>query len=130
MMLADLRSYILAEATVAALIVDRFYANAARASPTSPYCVYRVVAETVENTHDAEEAELNVDTVQIDVYGDTFASVSGVKDALKKRLNSKAAIQDDTDFGYIEWQSAFSDYEESTNEHRWTITIGVTWKAV
>lgn len=131
-MLEDLRAYIVADSAIQALIgatKSRFYfdrvPNGLR--PVYPLCVFSLIDERVNNTHDtgANESEINIDIVQIDVYAESGSSALAVKDALKARLNSANFTQGSTRFGYIEWDGANSSYQQEIEKHTCTVSVSV-----
>ena len=127
-MLNDLRSYILADSGVSALIGTRFRLGLIPQNATYPYCRYSLVSEIIENTHsDVADKTFNRDIVQIDVFGKSAVGVLAVKDALRDALNSKSFIKDDTNFGYIELDNSSSDYEPDTELFRQTISFRINW---
>lgn len=128
-MLADLRSYILADATVSGLIAARFYLDKLPQNPTYPACEYGMVDESVMNTH-SDSSTLNRDIVQIDVYAKKAVQALNVKEAIKSRLNGAAVTQGTTIFGYIEWQGADSGYEPEIELFRQMISISILWSPV
>lgn len=128
-MLADLRTYILADTPTSSLLSTRLYLQRIPAETALPHARYFTVAEDVQNAHNDGTEVLNKDLVQLDVYAGTATEALAIKEALKLRLNSKAFTQGSTVFGYIEWQNATGDYEATSEEFSQTITVSITWSA-
>lgn len=129
-MLADLRTYILADSNISGFLSNRLHSDRIPKNSTYPVANYAVKSEEVTNTHGSDLKELNRDVVQIDVYAKSGAEARDLKNALKLRLNSKNLTQGNTRFGYIEWDGSFSSYETETELFRQVTTIKVTWSPV
>ncbi len=131
-MLNDFRTYLLADAGVAALIGTRFRLGKIPQNAAYPYCRYALISEIVENTHaDADPTKtINRVLVQIDVFDKSAVVVLNVKDALRDAVNSKSFIQDNTNFGYVEIENSGSDYEPDTELFRQMIVFRIIWSPV
>lgn len=128
-MLADLRTYVLADTTISGLISTRLFLQRVPMETVLPHGSYQVLAEDVNNSHDGGVEVLNRDLVQFDLYADTATEALTIKEAFKTRLNSKKFTQGTTLFGYIEWQNASSGYESQSEEFSQTITVSIMWSA-
>ena len=126
-MMADLRSYVLADSTISDLIGTRMHLDRIPQNSQFPNCEYAIVSEQVLNTHGLDASNLNEDTIQIDVYSKKASEALTIKEALKTRLNSKRVTQGSTNFQYIEWDSSNSGYESEIEIFRQIITITVMW---
>ena len=126
-MMADLRSYVLADSTISGLIGTRMPLDRIPPHSAYPNVEYSIIDENVRNTHGADTSDLNEDTIQIDVYSKKASQALSVKNALKDRLNSKRVTQGSTVFQYIEWSSASSSYESEIEIFRQIITLTVMW---
>ena len=126
-MMADLRSYCLADSTVSSLIGTRFHLDRIPQNQTLPNVRYSILAESVTNTHGADTAHLNDDAIRIEVFSKKASDGLAIKDALKSRLNSKRVTQGTTVFQLIEWSTSQSDYDDDFELFRQIITINVMW---
>ena len=111
----DLRDYILADATVAAAIVDRLYPSHARETPTAPYAVYSVTSDVPNYTHDDQNGggTPQRETVwQIDIFGETAVSAEDVCDAIRARVEATKFTQGSTDFGAVFVDTEFDNFED------------------
>ena len=126
-MMADLRSYCLADATVSGLIGTRFHLDRIPQNQKLPNVRYSILSESVTNTHGADTAELNDDAIRIEVFSKKASDGLAIKDALKTRLNSKRVTQGATNFQLIEWSTSQSDYDNDFELFRQIITINVMW---
>ena len=126
-MMADLRSYVLADSTIKGLIGTRMHLDRIPQNSQFPNCEYGIVSERVLNTHGLDASLLNEDIIQIDVYSKKASEALSIKEALKTRLNSKRVTQGTTNFQYIEWDSSNSSYESDVEIFRQIITITVMW---
>lgn len=107
----DLRSYILADSTVASLIVARLYAMLAPPAATLPYVVHHMIASVPSYVHDGS-TPFGETLYQLDIFGTTAASAQAVCDAIRSRVEGKTFTQGSTDFGACFVDSETDNFHE------------------
>lgn len=85
-MLADLRTFILADGTVAGLIGNRLYPHKLLQGAPFPAVTYQVISEVRGHKMNGPDG-LPATRVQIDCWGRTFASVSAIAAAILAHLD-------------------------------------------
>lgn len=99
----DLRARIIADGTVAGLIVARFYNGKAGQNPALPYCISNVISDALQYTHDDDTAKKPIGPLsfQVDVFADNADSADAVADAITDLLRGTKFTQGTTDFGSV-----------------------------
>lgn len=82
-----LRAYLLADATVSGLIGTRFTPLAEAQRQARPYAVYQRISTEIIRSLKANSG-LRWARVQVDCYGDTYASAKAVAHAISERIDS------------------------------------------
>lgn len=82
---ADVRTFILAQPAVTALIDARFYPLRLPQGPTLPAVTYQTIFGTSLVTHQGA-ADYGRGRLQLDCWADTYASAIAVKEAIRKAL--------------------------------------------
>ena len=88
-----LRAFILADATVAALIGTRMYALILPQNPTMPALTYTIFGAGGILSHDGPSG-LENPTVQIDAWGTTYSDAFELAEAVRVRLNGYSGLLD------------------------------------
>lgn len=85
-MLSDLRTFVLADGTVAGLVALRMYPSVLPQAPTLPAITYNTISAIRQNTMDGPDG-LPSKRIQIDSWGSTFAQAVSLADAIRQRLD-------------------------------------------
>ena len=115
-MLSALRTYIIADSAVAALIGTRFYPNTAPQNPTKPYCTYQPISEFRRPTMRHDD-NLPSARVQIDCWSTSVDQARAVADAIRALFHyyepeSISGVQG------VFADNGFEGYEPETLLHR------------
>lgn len=82
----DLRSYLLAQSTINALIVDRLYPLRLPQGATLPAVTYQRIFGAQAVSHDGA-SDLGRARLQLDCWADTYAVMASLADALRAALS-------------------------------------------
>jgi len=83
-----LKTYLLADITLSALIGNKFYALLASQKATLPFCTFQKIStQTIDNIVSFDNVV--IERWQIDCYGSTMDSVEAIKKAVFDRLHKK-----------------------------------------
>lgn len=86
-----LRTFMLADATIAGLVGTRVYPNILPQSPTVPAISYQFISGTDDVTTDGPSGLANP-TIQIDCWATTYAAMDGLFQAVRKRINGYSGL--------------------------------------
>ncbi len=125
-MIADLRTYILANSAISDEIDTRLYPTRAPQGSTKPYAVINTVGERSVDTHN-DSGLLHEDTVEIVIYADTITKVYEIHDDMRSLLSNAKFAQGSTTFGKTRWIRFDTDYEESAEIFEGAFTLEITW---
>lgn len=84
--LSDVRTYLLADATLGGLVGSRVYPLILPQSPTMPAVTVSVVSGDRHHSTDGPSG-LATPRVQVDCWGSTYSSANDVFEAVRKRLD-------------------------------------------
>lgn len=96
-----LRTFLLADATIAGLVGARMYPTKTPQNPTTPYIRFSLQSGESFNSTDGPSG-LENPVFQIDAIDTTYAGATAVADAIRLRLNGYAG-----DMGGVEVQGVF-----------------------
>ena len=86
----DLRTYLLADATISGLVGTRIDPNKLSQNPTLPAVTYTMISAQRPSNADSP-AIVTGQRIQIDCWGSTYAQAVNVFEAIRKRLNGKSS---------------------------------------
>lgn len=125
-MIQDLRTYILADASIAAVIGDRFYPiKADQVSGASAYATYYVINSTTLDTH-ADSGLLRRDMIRINLYAPTATAILDLSELFRTRLSNQRTALGSYD-AHIVWESFANGYSDNDEIHDSAITLSITW---
>jgi hypothetical protein len=123
----DLRAVLLADATVTGLVIDRVDWGSRRQGAPLPAMVLYVVSGAEGYTLKGADG-LSITRVQIDCYGDTYASAKTLSRAVISALGGYS----DTDFPGVFHVGTRDDREGGSNEadrpFRTSLDFNVNWR--
>lgn len=85
-MLSDLRTFLLADGTIAGLVATRIYPSILPQSPTLPAITYSTVSASRQNTMDGPDG-LPSKRIQIDAWSSSFAQAAALSNAIRVRID-------------------------------------------
>jgi len=125
-MIQDLRTYILDDAAIAAVIGDRFFPmKADQVDGTDPYAVYYFVNSTTLDTH-ADSGLLRRDMIRINLHAPTASAILDLSELFRTRLSNKRVALGSYDV-HIVWESFANGYSDQDELHDSAITLSITW---
>ena len=125
-MITDLRTYILADTAISAVIGTRLYPVVAdQVSGTESYAVYSTIASTTRDCH-TDSGVLRNDMVSISIHCPTATLAMTTAQLFRDRLSNNR-----TDLGsydaYISVENFTHNYSDDDETHSATITLSITW---
>lgn len=81
-----LRTYIISDVTVGALVSTRMYPNKLPQNPTMPAITYQYIGGDSVMSHDGASG-LGNPIMQIDCWGSTYSEMDALFEAVRKRIN-------------------------------------------
>ena len=96
-MKAALRSYLLADSTIAGMIIDRIYWQQRERGEPLPCLVLTRVSGTTGQTHGGADTLVR-SRIQVNCLADTRAAADALESAVMARLNGRAFTQDGVTF--------------------------------
>jgi hypothetical protein len=125
-MRADLRSYILADTAIEAIIGSRFYPEVAlQEDGTEAYAVYSTLSSTTLDTHN-DSGLLIRDLIDLSIHAPTITGVYELSELLRTRLSNKRITLGSYD-SHIVWQGLNTGYSDDDEIYSASITLEVTW---
>ena len=125
-MRADLRTYIIGDTAIAAVISTRLYPEVAlHISGSDPYAVYTTLSSRTMDTHN-DVGLLMVDLVDLSIFAPTITEVYNLAELLRIRLSNVR-----TDLGsydaHIVWRGLNTSYSDDDELYSASITLEITW---
>jgi len=124
---------IAADATANTLMGGRVYPNVLKQETTYPAAAVNLISNTPTNTK-GQASDLDIATVQVDVYGETYTSTAAASAAIRTALDYKSGTVNLTGGGtvvvrHLEYKGQQDGYTENAELHRiintYTISIEV-----
>lgn len=110
----DLRTEVLADAGISALIGTRYYPGVLPQKPTYPAVVAQVVSNVDEPTLDGV-ANIVRARVQINAWAETYASARSVVDSVRALLDGTTGTWSGTKVGSVRVENEIDTYGEETS---------------
>lgn len=117
MMLSDLRTFLLADGTVAGLVATRIYPSVLPQAPTLPAITYSTISAVRDHTMAGPDG-LPSKRIQIDAWGSTFAQVAALADAIRERLDGHLGAMGSTEVKGVFASTERHLYESETKLYR------------
>lgn len=108
-----LRTLIAADTTANALLAGRVYAGVLMQQTEYPAAAINIVDDTPHNTKTAA-SDLDRVLVQVDVYGNTYASAAAVSAAIRAAID----YQTSGDLAHIEFKRSLDMYSDVAEKYR------------
>lgn len=125
-MKAELRTYILADAAVSAIIGNRLYPEVAHQQDGSePYAIYKTLNSTTLDTH-LDAGLLYEDLIDLSVHAPTITQVYQLSDALRPLLSNKRIELSPYNL-HIVWSGMNTGYTDNDEIASASITLDITW---
>jgi hypothetical protein len=125
-MITSLRTYILDDAAISAIIGDRFFPEVAlQIDGTQAYAVYSTLSSTTINTHN-DSGLLVRDLIDISVHAPTITQVYELSELLRTILSNKRVLLGSID-AHIVWQGFNTGYSNDDEIYNASITLEITW---
>lgn len=125
-MRTSLRTYILDDTAIAAIIGTRFYPEVAmQEDGTEAYAVYSTLSSTTLDTHN-DSGLLVRDLIDISVHAPTITQVYELSELLRTRLSNKRVMLGTSD-SHIVWQGLNTGYSDDDEIYSASITLEITW---
>jgi hypothetical protein len=125
-MITSLRTYILDDAAISAIIGDRFFPEVAlQIDGTQAYAVYSTLSSTTINTHN-DSGLLVRDLIDISVHAPTITQVYELSELLRTILSNKRVLLGSSD-AHIVWQGFNTGYSNDDEIYNASITLEITW---
>lgn len=125
-MRAELRTYILDDTSIAAVLGTRLFPEVAhQVDGTQPYAVYTTLSSTTLDTHN-DSGLLKSDLIDLSIHASTITQIYDLAELLRTRLSNKRVTLGSYDM-HIVWSglnTAFSDNDEIYSA---SITLDITW---
>ncbi len=125
-MITELRTYILDDAAIAAIIGTRLFPiKADQVDGTDPYAVYYFVNSTTLDTH-SDSGLLRRDMLRINLHAPTATGILELSELFRTRLSNKRIALGSYD-AHIVWESFANGYSDQDEIHDSAITLSITW---
>lgn len=125
-MITDLRTYILADASISAIIGTRLFpAVADNINGVDPYAVYSIIGSTTVDAHN-DVGILRRDLVSISLHCPTYTATNALAELFRTRLGNKRTALGSYD-AHIVVESYADGYSGEDEIHNATITLSVLW---
>jgi len=125
-MITDLRTYILADASISAIIGTRLFPVVAdNVDGTDPYAVYSIIGSTTVDAHN-DVGILRRDLVSISLHCPTYTATNALAELFRTRLSNKRTALGSYD-AHIVVESYADGYSGEDEIHNSTITLSVLW---
>lgn len=125
-MKAELRTYILADAAVSAIIGTRLYPEVAHQEDGSQaYAIYKTLNSTSLDTH-SDDGILYEDLIDLSVHAPTVTQVYELSDALRAILSNKRITLSPYNL-HIKWNGMNTGYTDDDEIASASITLEITW---
>ena len=125
-MRTSLRTYILDDAAISAIIGDRLFPEIAlQENGAQAYAVYSTLSSTTLDTHN-DSGLLVRDLIDLTVHAPTITQVYELSELLRTRLSNKRVMLGTSD-SHIVWQGLNTGYSDDDEIYNASITIEITW---
>lgn len=122
-----LRRLLIRDGEVYALVAERVYLLRLPQKPVYPAIVYWRVNTGQEMAHDGP-VDLAMTRFQFDMYGETFAAVQAVAEAVRVGLNGYQGTVDEVQVWGVFFQNEMNDWGDLTGSWRITQDYMVMWR--
>ena len=125
-MITDLRTYILDDAPISAVIGTRLFPMIAdNVNGTDPYAVYSIIGSTTVDTHN-DVGVLRRDMDSISIHCPTYTETYTTAELFRARLSNVRTALGSYD-AHIVVESYADGYSGEDEIHNSTLTLSVTW---
>jgi hypothetical protein len=125
-MKAELRTYILADAAVSAIIGTRLYPEVAhQLDGSSAYAIYKTLNSTTLDTH-VDDGLLYEDLIDLSIHAPTVTEMYDLSDALRAILSNKRITLAPYNL-HILWKGINTGYTDNDEVASASITLDITW---
>ena len=112
---STLRTYILADNTIAGLISARYYSLRFPRTRTLPAIIYQKISGFRE--HDMDGSSIATPRIQFDCWAETYGGAKALADALRERLDSyTGAVGSPADTVHFAYLLNETDFYDDTSE--------------
>lgn len=125
-MKAELRTYILADADVSAIIDTRLYPEVAHQQDGSrAYAIYKTLNSTTVDTH-SDDGILYEDLIDLSIHAPNVTQMYELSDALRAILSNKRITLSPYNL-HIRWTGMNTGYTDNDEIASASITLDITW---
>lgn len=125
-MISDLRSYILDDSSISAVIGTRLFPEIAHnITASDPYAIYTTISSNTVDSH-SDSGLLHEDLIEVSIHASTVSQIYDLAELFRTRLNNKRVALGSYD-AYIKWSSFNTDYSDNDEIFSGSITLDVTW---
>lgn len=114
---SDLRTYLIADTTVAALVATRMYPQFLPQSVTYPAISYSVVSRVSSRDLSGPSGRVRV-RISVNCWAETYAEAKSLSEAVRQRLDGFKGNMGSSEAGSVKLDNSFDDYEDAVKIHR------------
>lgn len=120
-----LRSILVADPAVAALVSGRIYQMALPREPTFPAIVYQMISRPQDSLTGIVQARM-----QYTCMAESWRGAADLADAVRCAMHGYRGVQDGARIEYIQYAGQHDDYDETTGIHWIPVDVIVTYLEV